>query len=391
MSDAPTYEQEPTLTQLETSLVEQGTHQGRPYAVLEDTVFYPEGGGQPSDRGRLNGIEVIDVQKVDGLIYHLLEAPVASGPVILELDWQRRFDHMQQHTAQHLLTAVAADQFGWQTTAFHLGEHVSDIELDVKSLAKSELCLLEETVAVEVRAARRVSAHRVSLDEYERMEVRSRGLPTGHSGDVRLIEIEDIDLNTCGGTHCVSTAEIEAIALLGTESVRGGTRVFYVAGERLRSRIGVEVFRTARLRSLLGVSDDQVVDAVEARVDQLKDKARLIRGMEEELASALACQLTVEPEAVSVRHFVGKGLSFLQRLGREIVSLDPGRVVLLTSDDSGEGFFLLSAGEEADINVSEVGPRIAAVLQGKGGGSGSVFQGRATQLSRSDEAVALLR
>ena len=72
MSDAPTYEQEPTLTQLETSLVEQGTHQGRPYAVLEDTVFYPEGGGQPSDRGRLNGIEVIDVQKVDGLIYHLL-------------------------------------------------------------------------------------------------------------------------------------------------------------------------------------------------------------------------------------------------------------------------------------------------------------------------------
>ena len=301
MSDAPTYEQKPTLTQLETSLVEQGTHQGRPYAVLEDTVFYPEGGGQPSDRGRLNGIEVIDVQKVDGLIYHLLEAPVASGPVILELDWQRRFDHMQQHTAQHLLTAVAADQFGWQTTAFHLGEHVSDIELDVKSLAKSELCLLEETVAVEVRAARRVSAHRVSLDEYDRMEVRSRGLPTGHSGDVRLIEIEDIDLNTCGGTHCVSTAEIEAIALLGTESVRGGTRVFYVAGERLRSRIGVEVFRTARLRSLLGVSDDQVVDAVEARVDQLKDNARLIRGMEEELASALAWQLTVEPEAVYKR------------------------------------------------------------------------------------------
>jgi len=124
---------------------------------------------------------------------------------------------MQQHTAQHLLTAVAADQFGWQTTAFHLGAHVSDIEVDVKSIGKSELRLLEETVAVEVRAARRISARRVSPDEYEQMEVRSRGLPPGHSGDVRLIEIEGIDLNTCGGTHCVSTAEIEAIALLGTE------------------------------------------------------------------------------------------------------------------------------------------------------------------------------
>ena len=391
MSEVPTYEQQPTLTELETSLVEKGTHQGRPYVVLADTVFYPEGGGQPSDRGRLNGIEVIDVQKVDGRIYHFLETPVASGPIILELDWQRRFDHMQQHTAQHLLTAVAEDHFGWQTTAFHLGAHVSDIELNVKSLGKPELSLLEATVAVEVRAARRVSAHRVSLDDYEQMEVRSRGLPTGHSGDVRLIEIEDIDLNTCGGTHCVSTAEIEAIALLGTESVRGGTRVFYVAGERLRSRVGVEVSRTARLRSLLGVSDDQLVDAVEGRLDQLKDNARLIRGMEEELANFIARQLTVEPETVSVRHFVGRGLPFLQRLGRETVTLDPSRVVLLTSDDFGEGFFLLSAGEEADINVSEVGPRIAAVLKGKGGGSGRVFQGRATQLSKLDEALALIR
>ncbi len=391
MSDVPTYEQQPTRTQLETSLVEQGTYQGRPYAVIADTVFYPEGGGQPSDRGRLNGIAVIDVQKVDGRIYHLLETPLDSGPVILELDWQRRFDHMQQHTAQHLLTAVAADQFGWQTTAFHLGAHVSDIEVDVKSIGKSELRLLEETVAVEVRAARRISARRVSPDEYEQMEVRSRGLPPGHSGDVRLIEIEGIDLNTCGGTHCVSTAEIEAIALLGTESVRGGTRVFYIAGERLRSRVGAEVFRTAQLRSLLGVSDDEVVDAVEVRVDQLKHNARLIRGMEEELASSIAQQLIVEPEAVSVKHFVGRGLPFLQRLGRKTVTLDPGRVVLLTSDNSGEGFFLLSAGEEADINVSEVGPRIAAVLEGKGGGSGRVFQGRATQLSKSGEAVALIR
>lgn len=391
MSDAPTYEQQPNLTRLETSVVEQGTHQGRPYAVLTDTVFYPEGGGQPYDRGTVNDVEIIDVQKVDGRIYHFLEAPLATGPVVLELDWRRRFDHMQQHTAQHLLTAVAADRFGWQTTAFHLGERVSDIELDVQSLEKSELRSLEAAVAVEVRAARRVAARRVSPDAYEQMEVRSRGLPTGHSGDVRLVEIEGIDLNTCGGTHCGSTAEIEAIALLDTESVRGGTRVFYVAGERLRSRIGAEVSRTAELRTLLGVSDDEVVDAVEARVGQLKDNVRSIRRMEEELASTLACQIATESEAVSVRHFEGRGLSFLQRLGREIVTLDPSRVALLTSDDSGEGFFLLSAGDEADINVSEVGPRIASALKGKGGGSGNVFQGRVTQLSNLDEALALLR
>ena len=113
--------------------------------------------------------------------------------VTVELDWARRFDHMQQHTAQHLLTAVAADRFGWPTTAFHLGEHVSDVELDVAAIDEEQLRSLENAVAAEVRAARPVTARRVSRDEYERTDVRSRGLPAGHAGDVRLVEIDGVD------------------------------------------------------------------------------------------------------------------------------------------------------------------------------------------------------
>ena len=288
MTQVPAYERNPRLTCLHTSVVDAGSRDGRAFAVLADTVLYPEGGGQPADCGTLEGVDVVDVQKVNGQIIHILTDPVDTGPVTVELDWQLRFDHMQQHTAQHLLTAIAADHFGWQTTAFHLGATVSDIELDAATIDPAQLQMLEDVVAAEIRAARPVTARRVSRVAYEKLEVRSRGLPAGHTGDVRLVEIDGIDLNTCGGTHCANTAELEAIKLLGTESLRGGTRVFYLSGERLRRRLGAEVARTAALRGVLGVSDDELIGGVESRLEQVKEASRTIRRLEDTLASLLA-------------------------------------------------------------------------------------------------------
>src|SRR5664279_1108977 len=143
----PAYEREPYRTALETSILEAGDDGGRPYAVLDDTIFYPEGGGQPGDHGLLNGIDVIDVQKTGGKLLHYLASPVAPGPARIQLDWVRRFDHMQQHTGQHLLSAVAQDRFSWQTTAFHLGPEVCDIELDARSLSVADREAREEAVA----------------------------------------------------------------------------------------------------------------------------------------------------------------------------------------------------------------------------------------------------
>lgn len=391
MTQVPAYERNPRLTWLHTSVVDAGSRDGRAFAVLADTVLYPEGGGQPADCGTLEGVDVVDVQKVNGQIIHILTDPVGTGPVTVELDWQLRFDHMQQHTAQHLLTAIAADHFGWQTTAFHLGATVSDIELDAATIDPAQLQMLEDVVAAEIRAARPVTARRVSRVAYEKLEVRSRGLPVGHTGDVRLVEIDGIDLNTCGGTHCANTAELEAIKLLGTESLRGGTRVFYLSGERLRRRLGAEVARTAALRGVLGVSDDELIGGVESRLEQVKEASRTIRRLEDTLASLLAERFAARGEAVLVEHLPGRGLPFLQRLARELEALDPTRAVFLTAGEGDEGFFLLSAGEGSAVDVPELGPRIAEVLEGKGGGKGRVFQGRVSRLSKRDEAAGLLR
>jgi alanyl-tRNA synthetase len=385
------YERDPGLTQLDTNVVAAGEGEGHPFVVLADTVLFPEGGGQPADRGTVGGVEVVDVQKVDGAIRHVLAGRAPSGRVRVELDWTRRLDHMQQHTGQHLLTAVAERAFGWHTTAFHLGEGTSDIEVDAAAVEPRQVVELEEAVAVEIRAARAVTTRRVSRAEYETLEVRSRGLPQGHTGDVRLVEIEGIDVNTCGGTHCASTAEIEALALLGAESMRGGTRLSWVAGGRLRRLLADHHRRSAELRALLGASDEELVTRVESKLAQLREAERSMRALGEALAVASAEALSAREGPILDAHWPGQDLPFLQRVARVALRLAPDRVVLLTAGEEGQGVFLLSAGEGAGLDVAAVGPEVAELLGGRGGGSGKIFQGKAGRPSSRDEAVKLLQ
>lgn len=391
MSTIPAYEREPYLRSLQTEVLDHGIERDRHFVVLADTILYPEGGGQPSDRGRMAGIPIEDIRKVEGRIRHYLAGPPPSGRVQVELDWTRRFDYMQQHTGQHLLTAVAQDRFAWHTTAFHLGQSVSDIELDVPKTAPAELEALEEAVATEIRAARPVTARRVSPEIFATLPVRTRGLPEGHEGDIRLVEIAGIDLNTCGGTHLTSTAEIEGLKLLGSEPIRGGTRLFYVAGGRLRHVLAAHHERTARLRQLVGASDEELVTAVGAKLDQLKTAQRSVRVLEEEQALEAARALAAGAEKVGGAHWDQRDLPFLQRVAREFVRLAPDRLALLTSGAGEEGYFLLCAGEGATLDLAALGREVAGILAGRGGGAGRAFQGKAATLSHRGDALARLR
>lgn len=385
MDARPAYHRDPRLRRLEVCVRAVGEAAGRPYALLDDTLCYPEGGGQPADRGLLNGVAVLDVQKGPDGIRHFLAAPVPPGPALLELDWARRFDHMQQHTGQHLLTALAQDRFGWHTTAFHLGTERCDIELDAAPLAEGALAELEAAVAEEIRAARPVSAQWVDEAGYAKLKVRSRGLPEGHSGEIRLVGIGDLDLNTCGGTHLESTAELEALCLLGTEPIRGGTRLFFAAGGRIRRRMAEHEARALAFRTLLGAPDAELVPALEAKLNQLQATQRQIRHLEEDLVEALAAALREDPAPLLDRHFEGRELGFLQGLAR---ALAPRRV-MFTATAAGQHAFLIAGAPDWDLKA--LGAQVAALLEGRGGGARGSYQGKAGSLLRRAEAAALLR
>lgn len=391
MSDLPAFERDAYLTGLRTHVLEAWEDEEGPFAVLRDTLFYPEGGGQPADHGLLNGIPVLDVQKREGRIVHCLAGHPAVGPAQLELDWPRRFDHMQQHTGQHLLTAVAQDRFDWATTAFHLGPATCDIELTAPKLLPSQLTDLEEAVAAEIRAGRPVTARRVSPEAYSAEKVRSRGLPEGHSGDIRLVEIAGLDLNTCGGTHLRSTAELELVKLLGCEPIRGGTRLFFVAGRRARLRLEAHEARNARLRELLGAPDPDLVGAVEAKLEQLQTLERRLRHLEEEAAEALAASLSKSPGPLADRHLEGRDAAFLQRTARTVVAQSPALSVLLTGGGPGKHAFILACGAASGQDAGGLGRAIAQTLGGRGGGSGGFYQGVCPTLDTRDEALKALK
>ena len=387
----PAYHRDCYLTELETIIVTIGEEDGSPYAVLVDTLFYPEGGGQPADHGCLGDAEVLDVQRCGEEFRHYLSHPVAEGPVRLQLDWLRRWDHMQQHTGQHVLTAVALRDFGWRTTAFHLGADWSDIELDVPSLDRGDLDRLEEAVGNEINAARKVTFRTAEVSDFHDLGVRSRLLPDGFEGAVRLVDIEGLDLNTCGGTHCRSTSEIGLLCLLGTEPMRGGTRVFFVAGDRVRRRMAAHEERNLQLRGLLDTRDDELPRVVALRLDREKELAGAVRRLGEELANAAAATLCAGGSPLLDAHWQDRNMVFLQRVGRTIAEASPNRRALLTSQSEDGGIFVVVAGESSGLRLDETGPEIASVLGGRGGGRGTIFQGKAESLEAREKVLQILR
>ncbi len=385
------YEKDAYLSELRTEVIETGSEKGKDFVVLRDTVFYPEGGGQPCDRGWINDVGVSSVRQENDKVRHYVDAPLERGEVLARIDWARRFDHMQQHTAQHLLTALAQDRFGWPTKAFHLGNEASDIELGVSQLSGEQLDTLEEAVATEIRAARGVETSRVPASRLEKLKVRTRGLPAGHEGPVRLVKIDGIDLNTCGGTHVRSTAEIETIKLLNTECMRGGIRLYFVAGGRVRRRLAEHEARNIELRSLLGAPERDFVAAAKSRFDQIQELQHRERVMREELADTAADALAHRSEDLIEAHFKSGDPAFLQSLGHKLQEKARTKAALLTAGTEGDGFFVVVAGDRVGCDVQALGRQVAILLKGKGGGTGRIFQGRVTTLAKRKDALALFQ
>lgn len=388
----PRYEVDAYSRNIQSRVVEVADDGG--WVTLADTVLYPEGGGQPSDHGSVAGIPVSGLARTPEGVKHTLHHPFPPGAgdeVDVTVDWPRRFDHMQQHTAQHLLTALAHGRLGRPTTSFHLGSSVSDIELDGPALTPQDLERLEDEVNQAIREARGVIVRRITREEYDaRSDIRTRGLPDHHRGEVRLIEIEGLDLTACGGTHVASTAELEGVKLLGTEAMRGGARLYWVAGSRLRRRLGDHESRAEALRSALGVPTDQLVETACQRLDQLKEVQREARILEEELADALVSGFRRVPGRLVSQHFDSRDASFLKTLASRFAEGAGDKVGFFTASAGGSVPFVVVAGEPSGFSAEELGPAVASALDGRGGGRDPVFQGKAPNLDGRDAARALL-
>src|SRR5262249_44364733 len=210
---------------------------GRTHVFLDRTAFYPTSGGQPFNTGTLGGLRVVDVVDEDGgRIAHVLErGGLSEGQTVTGvIDWPRRFDHMQQHTGQHVLSAAFSRLFDARTVSFHLGDEVSTIDL-AKEMKPDQIEAAEVEANRVVWEDRPVAIRFASKDEAAAMPLRKESL---RDGTLRLIDVEDFDLSACGGTHVARTGAIGVIAVAGSERFKGGQRLAFLCGGRALRRFG---------------------------------------------------------------------------------------------------------------------------------------------------------
>ena len=264
---------------------------------LDQTAFYPTSGGQPFDTGALGSAPVVGVEEDEqGDVVHLVGpgAPTVSSAVHGTIDWVRRFDHMQQHTGQHVLSAVLERTFGARTVSFHLGSESSTIDLD-RELTPAQLAQAEDEASRIAWSDVPVTIRYASEEEARQLPLRKEPARTG---TLRLIEIEGVDLSACGGTHVGRTGAIGQVAIASWERFKGGQRVEFLCGGRSLRRFQDLRDASAASIRLLSVLPGELPDGIARLQAELKEQKRLLTAAQADLAKYEAAALAASAEAL---------------------------------------------------------------------------------------------
>ena len=344
--------------------------------TLEETAFYPTSGGQQFDTGTLNDVDVIDVIDEDENIIHVLAKPLRDDHVTARVNWERRFDHMQQHTGQHVLSAVFEDLFGFRTASVHFGIDSSSVDLETKEVTRDQI------LAAEARANEIVFENKVVTVSFEEGAV-AQGLrkPPPREGTLRVITVDGVDRSACGGTHVRATGEIGPILLRKQDRMHGNARIEFICGARAVRSARQDFESLAGVAAILGVGAHETADRVAIIAADLREAERARKKLGEELATFRAHELyeRAAPDSANVRWIIEEigaaSLDDFRPLAHAMASLtraafvgviaEPSQIIFSTSEDSG-----IDAGKTLRAALTAVG--------GRGGGSSRVAQGSAS-------------
>ena len=319
-------------TRFTARIVERTTCEGQAALVLDRTYFYPTSGGQPADRGTINGVDVLDVtvREADGAVLHVMAGDVPADTVEGVIDWQRRFDHMQHHTGQHILTQAFIQVAGAHTVGFHLGEESVTIDLDRTAIPADQVNAAEDL-------ANQIVAHNLPVRAWFPAEAERANLPLRKvpdvNGKLRVVSIGDFDVTACGGTHVAQTGEIGLIKVIRTEKYKDMTRVEFRCGGRALADYRRKNAIIHRLMAALTTGADDLEDAITRLQDENRHLRGELRAARQELLNAEAAVLWQEaPESgglrVIARAWEGRDPQDIRPLASRLIQ-QPGTVVLL--------------------------------------------------------------
>ncbi|NIM59179.1 MAG: hypothetical protein GTO16_09595 [Candidatus Aminicenantes bacterium] len=365
------YLENPYQVEFEARVADKMIWEKKPALILDQTCFYPESGGQPSDKGSINEVEVLKVLEDEARIIHLVAEDMPAGKVAGKIDWKTRFDHMQQHSGQHILSQSFHELLAAETLAFHLGESFSTLEMDLRKISEDEIEQIERRANEIVYEDREIKCYFVPEEKIESVPLRR---PPKKKGLIRVVEVSDFDFSACGGTHVRRTGEIGLIKILRLERIRNNIRFEFICGARAledylrKSRIVRE------LSTRFTVSEEEVLNTVEKLSSDLKSQRRAGKKLQEKIAQYEAQEITQDAKEKIIKEvFVDKTLEEARYLALNIIKKGDF-VVLFGQEGEERGHLILACSENLDIDMRELVPLVSPLIKGKGGGRPSLVE-----------------
>ncbi|WP_313164536.1 DHHA1 domain-containing protein [Sedimentibacter sp.] len=379
------YRENSYLTSMESEVVSCVPKDDYYEVILDKTIFYPHmSGGQPKDEGTINGIKVIDVQERGEEIIHVLDEPV-SGRASLSIDYGIRFDYMQQHTGQHILSYAIAQLYDGTTVGFHLSDNYTTIDID-KVLTDDmvvEAELLSNKIIYENKA--------MTADTYnykEARELKLRKLPP-ELDNLRIVSIADYDSVACGGTHVKNTGEVGIIKITKTEKYKSGTRIEFLCGKRGLDDYINKNNELTKLSSMLTCRTDMLLDNIEKILSEnkmiKKDYNLLANELNEYKARELKNEAVIKDNIKFVFAKYNSDIKDLRYICSKITE-DENYVSVLVSEEHNICNLVMGQSKNLKLDLKEVFEKCKGIINAKGGGNNYLLQGQGTAL-KGEECI----
>ncbi len=370
------YHMDPYQTQFTARVASQTqVSDGRWEIELDSTAFYPTSGGQPCDQGTLNGQAVVDVFEQGDTVIHVLTAPLPEdSPVAGEIDWERRFDHMQQHAGQHVLSQAFIQVTGAETVGFHLSDNSVTIDINAAELTVDQVAEVQQLANQIVMQNRAITTHVFASAADVDLPIRKAGKA---QTNVRVVEVADFDYSPCGGTHPRAAGEIGLVKLLKWEKAKGNTRVYFACGLRALADYQDKGEIVDELARFLSVGAESVLETVQGWDSQLKELRKQVADLSNALLDYEAKELVADSDShVHVLHFEERPVEEVRYLAVHLLKVDPAAVVI-TGVAEPKPFVMVAAGEHSGIDAGQILRHCGAEYGWKGGGSARMAQGGA--------------
>ncbi|PEM56617.1 alanyl-tRNA editing protein [Bacillus wiedmannii] len=360
---------------------------GNLYVVLNETAFYPTDGGQPHDTGTLNDIDVINVEEIHGEIRHFIVEKLHTEEVEGKINWERRFDHMQQHAAQHILSAAFWDHFNIPTIGFHLGKETVTIDLEIENLHT-------ETVEKAINIANKIvfENHQIHIEWMNLEKAKTfplRKEPT-ITENIRVVIIENFDYNGCGGTHPKRTGEVGPIQVLGWERNKGGIRLTFIAGWRTLNLMGKQQQIMKDVSKQLNSSESDIPAKVAQLLTSQKENEKAIQTMNEKLLFAEANELLQQPLKIHAgilisKVFTNRSMQEIAKLSASITEQQEHAITYFVIENDDKLQCILACGKTVTLDMNALLKDSLPAIEGKGGGNKKSARGGGKALMTGDE------